>query len=330
MSFASMASEVHGSVPKMPVDYSYTCVSRAYKDVRRQNLWSFLLFDANWTTPSIVNAGTVTVTQGLKTVVFNAAASAAITAIGLFPSAVTQRQFRIGIGTIYNIWSITTAGGGIVTLTLDRAYQEASGAGVAYMIYQVYYAAPMQDFWSCLSVMETTNFNDLVTTKSRAWLNATDPQRTVFYLPTHVVPYQKDQNPASPTFGFMLFELWGSPTFNLTYQLYGIRKGIDLVNDADLLPAEIGEDCVLALAKKYSYEWAEANKGDMPRAVGSDYRFLIGDTKSEYKRLYMEYRKQDREVVDNWRTRLRKTWTWPSLCGYYSSIAGVASPGAPW
>ena len=126
----------------------------------------------------------------------------------------------------------------------------------------------------------------------------------------------------------MLFELWGSPTFNLTYQLYGIRKGLDLVNDADNLPAEIGEDCVLALAKKYAYEWAEANKGDMPRAVGSDYRFLIGDTKSEYKRLFMEYRKQDREVVDNWRTRLRKDWNWPGL--YYSSIAGIASPGMPW
>ena len=76
MSFGSMSAEVVGSVPKMPVDYAYTCVSRAYKDVRRQNLWSFLLFDANWTTPSIVNAGTVTVTQGSKTVVFDAAASA--------------------------------------------------------------------------------------------------------------------------------------------------------------------------------------------------------------------------------------------------------------
>lgn len=328
MSFGSMSAEVVGSVPKMPVDYAYTCVSRAYKDVRRQNLWSFLLFDANWTTPSIVNAGTVTVTQGSKTVVFDAAASAAITAIGAFPSAVTQRQFRIGIGTIYNIWAISTAIGGIVTLTLDRNYQEASGAGVTYMIYQVYYAAPMQDFWAWLSVLDPTNMSELVTNKSRSWLNGEDAQRTVFYLPTHVVPYQKDLNPASPTFNYMLFELWGSPTFNLTYQLYGIRKGLDLVNDADNLPAEIGEDCVLALAKKYAYEWAEANKGDMPRAVGSDYRFLIGDTKSEYKRLFMEYRKQDREVVDNWRTRLRKDWNWPGL--YYSSIAGIASPGMPW
>ena len=328
MSFGSMSAEVVGSVPKMPVDYAYTCVSRAYKDVRRQNLWSFLLFDANWTTPSIVNAGTVTVTQGSKTVVFDAAASAAITAIGAFPSAVTQRQFRIGIGTIYNIWAISTAIGGIVTLTLDRNSQEASGAGVTYMIYQVYYAAPMQDFWAWLSVLDPTNMSELVTNKSRSWLNGEDAQRTVFYLPTHVVPYQKDLNPASPTFNYMLFELWGSPTFNLTYQLYGIRKGLDLVNDADNLPAEIGEDCVLALAKKYAYEWAEANKGDMPRAVGSDYRFLIGDTKSEYKRLFMEYRKQDREVVDNWRTRLRKDWNWPGL--YYSSIAGIASPGMPW
>ena len=328
MSLGTMASEVVGSVPKMPVDYAYTCVSRAYKDVRRQNLWSFLLFDANWTTPSIVNAGTVTVTHGSKTVVFDAAASAAITAIGAFPSAVTQRQFRIGIGTIYNIWAISTAIGGIVTLTLDRNYQEASGAGVTYMIYQVYYAAPMQDFWAWLSVLDPTNMSELVTNKSRSWLNGEDAQRTVFYLPTHVLPYQKDQNPASSTFGYMLFELWGSPTFNLTYQLYGIRKGLDLVNDADNLPAEIGEDCVLSLAKKYAYEWAEANKGDMPRSVGSDYRFLIGDTKSEYKRLFMEYRKQDREVVDNWRTRLRKDWNWPGL--YYSSIAGIASPGMPW
>ena len=49
MSFFTMATELTGIVPKMPWDYSMTIVNRATLDAYRQNLWSFLTFESNWT-----------------------------------------------------------------------------------------------------------------------------------------------------------------------------------------------------------------------------------------------------------------------------------------
>jgi hypothetical protein len=325
-----MWNEVTGLVPKFPADYAKTLVQRAWRDVRRQNLWSFLLYESNWTSPAILNAGTVTVTQGLSTITFNAAASAAINAVALMPpSPVTQRQFRVGIGTIYNIWGLNAANPSAVVLTLDRNYQEPSGAGIPYSIYQCYYPSPVQDFWCWMSVRDMINYNTLITTAKRAEIDQRDPQRTIYYIPTHVLPYETDLNPSSPTYRNLMFELWGQPQYVLTYQLYLLRKGMAFNADSDTLPPQIGEDCVIALASKYAYQWAEANKVDS-RMTGSDYRFLVGQAEADYKRLFREYRMQDRSSVDNFATKLRRGWAWPQLCGWYSSIAGQASPGAPW
>ena len=332
MSFLTMRSEATGIVPKVPTDFAGTLVNRAWRDVRRQNLWSFLLFEANWTSPAIITSGSVTTVQGNNTVQFNAAAQTALNALpspataGGVPSAITQRQFRVGVGTIYNIWAYNSTTG---VATLDRAYQEISGSSQSYLVFQCYYAAPMKDFWQWISIRDMTNWNDLVTTKQRTDLDLWDPQRTVYYIPTHVVPYQVDMNPASPTYTWPMFEMWGVPQYQLTYQLYGLRKGVDLVSPGDVLPPQIGEDVVMEMTKRHIYEWAEANKTD-ERSTGSDYRFLMGAAEQEYKRLFAEYRRQDRAMVDNFRTKLRRSWSYPNLMGWYSSIAGQASPGAPW
>src|SRR5690242_15467666 len=134
-----MYQELTGAVAKLPVNYAQTIINRAYKDLRRKNLWSFQLFEGNWVSPNLLNTGTCTVTQGSATVQFDATASAAIIAAsgaGPFPTTITQRQFRIDTSTIYNIWGYD-ATGGVVTLTLDRPYTDASGSSQAYMIYQI-------------------------------------------------------------------------------------------------------------------------------------------------------------------------------------------------
>jgi len=321
-----MWSELTGLVPKLPPDYAKTLINRAWRDVRRQNLWSFLLFEGNWTSPGLLNTGTATVTQGSNQVVFNAAAATAIGAIGFYPSTVTQRQFRVGVGTIYNIWGWNAV---TSTITLDRPYQESSAANIAYTIYQVYYAAPMKDFWQWITVRDMVNYNDLVTTTQRSAIDARDPQRTIYYIPTNVVPYQMDMNPASSTYTWPMFELWGQPSYILTYQLYGLRKGAELVNPTDILPPQVGEDCVMARARALAYEWSEANKQDSHQE-GADFRFLMGEAMNDYKRLFSEYRRQDRAYVDNFRTKLRRTGPLPNLFGWYNSIAGYASPGAAW
>lgn len=332
MALINMVNELTGAIPKMPIDYATTIVNRAYADTRRKNLWSFQLVDANWVTPNIINTGTVTTVQGLSTVVFNLAASTAIAAVypgGPLPNGLLNRQFRVGISTIYNIFGYAIDGGGIVTLTLDRPYTDVSGTS-PYTIYQCYLPSPVKDFYAWINVRDILNFNDLQTTESRKDIDLKDPQRTIFYLPTSVVTYQLDQNVNGPTYQFPLFELWGQPQYSLVYQLYFIRKGLPLVNDSDTLPPQLGEDCIMALSRAYAYEWAEANKGDMPRNAGANYPFLISKAQADYKRLYAEYRKEDRELVDNW-FDIRRHRSWLSnVDGFYNSIGNTANPGAPW
>ena len=329
MSFGSMAAEIHGSVPKIPWDYCKTLVNRAWGDVRHQNLWSFLLFEANWLSPSVINAGTVTTTRGASTVQFDATAQAALNASGSLFQPIIQRQFRVGISTIYNIWAYDTGTG---VATLDRPFYDPPGAGQAYMVFQCYYPVPYQDFWYLASARDEVNFISLFIQRyNREDLDNLDPQRTWYYFPTDAVLYKADSNPASPTFGFPMYELWGAPQTSLVYQLYGVRKGSPLVNPSDTLPLNgtvVGEDCVIALAKAYAYEWAEANKGDQPRNQQPDWKFLIGSAKADYNRLFRQYRRDDRNVVDNWFTT-RKINLYGKFYEQYSSLTHTAFPGVP-
>ncbi len=325
MAFINMVREARGTIPKIPIDLCKTLVNRAWQDVRRQNLWSFQLFEANWVSPTLVNSGLATTVKGSTTVTLDATADAAFAATisGLNPP--TQRQFRQGISTIYNIWAYSSP-----TLTLDRPFVEL-GATSTFSIFQCYFPAPMLDFWTWLSVRDMTNVLDLATDRySRADLDRIDPQRTWYYMPTDVVPYQMDINPLSTTYRYPMFELWGAPQSVLPYQLYGLRKGVDLVSPSDVLPPAIGEDCVMALVRKYVYEWAEANKGDSPRNSGPDFKYLVGEAKGDYVRLFKEYRRADLELVDNWfsagRSRLRGNF-W----AHYNSTTQTGGPGGgPW
>lgn len=334
MSLGSMWNEVTGVVPNIPPDYAKKCVIRAWADVRRKNLWSFLMFDSNWTSPGLINTGTVTVTQGSPTVTFNSTATTALNNIGLFPSSITQRQFRVGIGTIYNIWAWNSGTG---VATLDRNYQESSGTNVSYMVYQCYYAVPMQDFWEFKAVRDIVNFNVLNIRTPRNEIDRRDPQRSIFYIPTHVIPYQEDMNPASSTYRFKMYELWGGPVSQLTYQLFGLRKGVELVKDVDQINPEVGEDCVVALASYYGYQWCESN-WKKEWGTKPNFQFLMKeilnnnprDGNGLYNRLFREYRMQDRAAVDNFLTKLERGWRWPNPNGWYSSIGQVANPGQPW
>lgn len=328
MAYIDMIAEIRGAVPKMPFALAKKTINRARADAYRQNLWSFLLYDRyQWISPALINTGVATTVQGVNMVTVDAAAAAAINAGSATYSLITQRQFRIAAGTIYNIWGWD----GVNTLTLDRPYGEASITGAAYQIYQVYYAAPYKDHLCFTSVRDMQNFIDLFIDKTRAQIDASDPQRTWYYFPTDVVYYQVDNNPASTTYGYNLYELWGAPQYNLNYQLYGIRSGalggsMDLVNNNDALPIAIGEDCIIEYAKYYAYQWAEANKGSLPRNQGPDYKFLMGAAHAEYQRLYKDYRRRDRETVNNW-FAVRRISLYGKYFSYYNSIGGTAYPG---
>ena len=334
MSLATMMTELRGAVPKIPISYCKTLVNRAYGDLRRQNLWSFQLFQGQWIAPPQLTGptnGTCTVTQGSATVTFDATAKAAINALAASQpySLITQRQFRVASSGIYSIWAYDSATG---IATLDRWFGESSATSSQFSIYQAYYVpvvanSPITDFRSWIAVRDMANFTDLFTERyDQRTINALDPQRTWYGIPTDVIPFADDANPASPSYGALQFELWGGPLFNVNYQLYGIRNGADLSRPADVLPFAVGEDCVLARARNYAYEWAEANKDITPRAQGPDFKFLMGKSQKEYSDLFRKYRQLDRDRVDNWFS-VRRSAIGNRGGPLYHSQAGVAAPG---
>lgn len=331
MAFVDLASELRGLVPKIPFTYCKTLVNRAFRDIRESFLWSFNLFESSWSSPAIVTAGTVTAIQGASTVTFDATAIAALLASQTASpvSPITTRQFRIGIGGIYSIIAFDF-GTGIATL--DRIFGDVSASAIAYQVYQAYYVPPMKDFLTWISVRNPSTFAALNLIQTRAWVDQRDPQRMQFGYPSHVIPFAIDlrgQGTATPsaTLGYPMFELWGAAITPYVYQCYGIRRGLDLVLPSDTLPAQIGDDLVLAKAKAFAYEWAEANKDTLPRAAGPDYKFLIGATLDDYKKLLSKYRKQDREFIDNYFS-IRD----PGLNGiawsHFNSITMTAGTGA--
>ena len=327
MSLASMMTELRGSVPKLPISFTKTLVNRAYRSIRLANLWSFNLFESAWITPPLINSGTVTTTQGSATITFDANAITALNAGTTLYSFITQRQFRIGVGGIY---SIITYNSGTGVATLDRIFADPAGAGQAYSVYQLYYTAPYQDFRTWLSVRNPQMFIDLDLTTTRSEVDAMDPQRSWYQFPTRVVPYGLDLRGAgtanqSATFQYPMFELWGQPVQLFTYPCYGVRDGVDLVNPGDTIPPQIREETIIARAKLYAYEWAEANKDMSPRSSGPDFKYLSGATMAEYKELLQKDRQTDKDFVDNWITARA-----PGLAGrgigYYNSISGFAGP----
>lgn len=327
-----MQTELRGAVPKLPYSFTKTLINRAYRQIREQNLWSFNLFTSSWISPPpIIGVGGVTANQGFDSIQFDPTATSAINAWQLANTyaLITTQQFRVASGGIYNIIQYDPTTG---VATLDRPFADPSIADLAFQIYQLYYVPPMIDFLTWQSVRNPVMFIDLGLTMTRAQLDAMDPQRTWYQFPSQVVPFMIDNRGAgtanaSATLGYPMFELWGQPVTPYTYQCYGIRKGTDLSAPTDTLPYQIGEDLVLAKAYEYAYQWAEANKDMTPRAVGPDFKFLIGKTQAEYKGLLTKYRRQDREFVDNYES-IHGLLT-GALSGIYNTISGVASPYSP-
>lgn len=331
MAFADMQVELKGIVPKMPISYVSTLINRAWKRVRESHLWSFNILEHAWASPLVVNSGTVTVTQGSAAVTFDATAIAALNASQLATptSLIAQRQLRVGTSGIYSIIQYNSVTG---AATLDRLWFDPSGVTVGYQVYQVYYAAPVSDYLMLISVRNPQMFLDFDLTKTRDWLDRVDPQRFQYTWPAFAIPWGIDQRGkgtvnASTTLGFQLYELWGQPVQQFTYQCYGLRRGADLVAPSDTLPLPVGEDLVIARAKYWAYEWASANQGIAPRNSAPDWKFMMGACMDEYKKMLIEYRRQDKEFLNNYRI-LNNPARMARIYGHYNTISGTA--GSDW
>ena len=308
MSLGTMVAEMRGAVPGYSALLARTHIRNAWTDIRKMRGWSFQLVNSGFGTPGLVNAGAATVTTGSPTVTGDVTASAAWASASTPISLITQRQFRVGASTIYNIIGYD----GVSTLTLDRPWIDTtSGTGLGYSIYQCYYAVPVQDFQAWESTVDVNNCIDLCAATAKKFVdyaNQYDPQRQIFANPGCWIPYQVDTRPGSATLGWMMYELYPQPQTQYAYRTWYSREGADLILPSDTLPFPITEHVVKTLARVKAYEWAEANKDAAnPRGAGADYRFLMGSAAAEAKAQLKEIRSEDRDRVDMWYSVMSRT-----------------------
>ncbi len=290
MSWQTMALEVAGNVPT-PYPLVKTYVNRAWLEVQRACLWSFLFGDAVIPTPTPIGAGTVTTVLGQSTVQGDATAQAAWNSQGLVVP-ITTMQFRIGTGTIYNIIGYDNGAG---VLTLDKPFVDPpGGAGLGYQILGVYFNAPCKDFlWFDGVLRDPVSGYTLGVDMTRQEVDQRDPQRFQSGWPDQVIPYATNLLPGN-FYGFPRYELWPAPMNNLTYVGTYLRSGMPFVNLADTVTPPLQEDVVIELASIKAFQWCIVNPDKVPKKA--DWRFAIGKSERTYKTLINDYMLRDEEI----------------------------------
>jgi hypothetical protein len=335
MALENIASRLTGYFPKLAKSEAYNLANDAWTDIRNDRLWSFQLVEDSIATPNLLNAGSFTTVQGTSIVTADATASAAIIALTGLPF-ITQRQFRITNGGIYNIVGVDATIPAAVVLTLDRIYTDPSGVNQPYQIYQCYFPAPVPDFKRWLDWRDLTNGDWLSIYMTRREVNWGDPQRLYFTFPHWVVPFQTDMrrdtagNPYA-TFGSMLYELYPNPLSYVSYMRYWVRKGSDLVQPQDAVPYPMTDDIVLAKAKMNAATLAESNRDpSVGRGQSADYKFIYQAAEKEYGTKLKIVGLADRDLVDNFLLRLPRALRDGNnfdRLPYYSSISNRAYYG---
>lgn len=341
MSLQDMAYECTGRVPNLDIDLAVTMVREAWHSVRKLRGWSFQLQQGGFSVPSQIgssstspplnaNFGTVTVGFGLTTVIGDSVASAEWATASQYGSLLTQRQFRIGGGTIYNIiaadFTVPTA----AVLTLDRAFIDplVSYTGQPYLIYQPYIAAPEKNFIRWLAIRDMTNvrwLNVNADYQERRATDQADPQRQIYTPPLMVLPFDTDYRTGSSTYGYMMYELYPQPISQILYQTWWLYEGPDLTLPADILPTPITEALVKWKALTDAFANAEGNKDPAnPRGSGANFQFLAQFYQTKYDAELKACRINDRERVNLFNAQMTRVGS-PAPFSSFNPATGVLS-----
>lgn len=288
-----MSAELCGQVPGIEFPFATTLVNRAWREVQRAYLWSFLY--GLWAIPTLVpvTGGTVTTSPNQNTVVGDATASAAWQAISNV-TPIGSLQFRIGTGTIYDIVNFD----GVSTLTLGQPFVDpGAGAGLGYQIQSSYFSPPVSDFLWFESLTDPVTGYDIDIDTLREYADQKDPQRIQPGWPYAAIPYGINMYSTSSYYGFPRIELWPLPTVGYTYTGTYFRSGSDFASLSDTVNPMLGEDVVMAKAKYYAYEWKAANSGNSKRlgsSVVANYgasgtAYLMSQADKQYQALLNTY-----------------------------------------
>jgi hypothetical protein len=285
----NIANELVGIVPGLPYLHARNVVQRAWKDIRDENRWSFLVEEDALIAPAVISAGTVSVTRYSDSITADAAAKAELDAATL--PVLTQRQFRMPGGPVYNIAAYDNTTG---VITLDRLYQEATNASATYQVYRCYFAAPGgTEFIGWVSIMDPVNgyrFQRRNLRRTKQEIDRRDPQRAATGNPFWIAQYKYDaQNIAT-------FELWPHPVFTaaISYQCLYNSHGAALVTADTSLPGGLSDSLLLERAKYHAYEWAQANDkpGSWPslrQSAAGVYRSLLQSAKLRDEEMFLNF-----------------------------------------
>ncbi len=291
-SFLDLAAELAGTLPGLSPILCESYIARAWEEICAARLWSFLSRETAIPLPVQVIAGTVTATQFTTAITCNAAATAALTPLLTATPPLVGRQIRLQGQSLY---TITLAAGNPLVLTLDRVYQEASGAGQAYQVYQACIGTPASDFLRWTSLDDYQNgyaiWGDRLT-RSRIEFDRRDPQRQSQGL-TYLLGQFKSTAGLVPK-----WEFWPHPTSGQTFIAQYQSKGTapDYTDEASALPDTLPSGLVMIRALGWhAYPWIQANRGGFPRYAKVDFLSLITDAKNQYHRLLIDAKRVDDE-----------------------------------
>lgn len=315
MAFSDMIGRLNGEIPKLSAPQVRQYINEALGLIFDSQMWSFQLKNSGWFTPGLVAAagvgqsiGGITVNTYDDTVVGNAAASAAWLSLTGRP-LLTELQIRVPYYALYDIISVDSTDPNAVVLTLDRPWMEPPQVAGPYMLYQAYFPAPAADFKRFFAVRDTTNAWDLTFGEySQNDLARLDPQRTIFNIPSQIIPYDQDTRPNSATLGYQRYELWPGPLTKLPYSISYLRRGDLLSKRDDTVPYPLTDELVQWRALEVACLYKERQKGeDVARGSGTDWKFSAQAAHDEYKALFKVISNKDRAAVELYFTRLRLT-----------------------
>jgi len=272
-------------VPKLSPLVAQKLVQRAWHDIRESRMWSFLVSETVIAVPVQISDGTVTVTNGSAIVLGDSTADAAWSAVS--NAELVTRQFRSGLGPIYNITSYTSP-----NLTLERTYSETTASGAVYSIYKCYYPPP-SDFLRWTSVVDPINGYQFGLDRTKAQLDHTDPLRGAIGEPLVIASYKFTG--IEPDSGW-LYELYPHPIVQQSYPALYQKKGMDFTSPTEEFNDRISDDVIMSRARYRAYEWAMANSAAHPELRGVNWLMLRATADDEYKHGLFDSQKNDEEM----------------------------------
>lgn len=286
-----------GDIPALDQFRAQDFINYGWRDIRESRRWSFLTAESSFDIPDEITTGTASVTQFSDVVVGDVTARAVWDVLGL-NIPITDRQFRVGTGPLYQIIAYDSVGdstanpwninGDPGALQLDREYKEATDADETYQIYKAYFSPPPTDFLAFTSVKDIQNGRNLRLDLTRDDLNRRDPMRQSFGNPNYVAMGKADAA------GEIKIELWPHMLTAYSLVVEYERAGADFTA-TESLPLVIPESLLMERALCYACRWANDNRNRYDALKGINWTVNIATHELNYKQQLMAIKIVDEE-----------------------------------